>query len=148
MGCLEHTNLNIDANSLLDKASFLVEFSGFGPLFHLLTYTSDFNDQVLISEFLCNLHATRHTSHLDSRTGNTSVALSVVLFYVDTLVTNFRGWVHISTLVKLLSLSSIALIFNLGSQFSADELFTLWSNLLCELESSKPVLKIHSHVKG
>lgn len=48
MSRLEHTDLNIDADSLLDEASFLVEFSGFGPLLHLLADTSNFNDKILV----------------------------------------------------------------------------------------------------
>ena len=97
---------------------------------------------------MSNLHTTGHASHLDSRAGDTSIALSVVFVNVDTFVFNLRGWVHVGTLIQFLSLSSVALVLDLGSKFTADELLALWGDLLGELKGSKPVLKIHSHVKS
>lgn len=52
-----------------------------------------------------------------------------------------------SLLIKLLSLNSVALILNLASQLSANILLFLRGNLLAELESSEPILQVHSHLK-
>lgn len=90
MSSLEHTDLNVDADSLLDETSLLIEASGFRPLLHLLANASDLDDQVLVCELLSDLHATGHASHLDGCAGNTSIALSVVLLDVDARVAHVR----------------------------------------------------------
>jgi len=117
-------------------------------LLHLLTDTCDFDDQVLVSKLLGDLHTARHAAHLDGGSGDTSVALSIVLLNIDTLITKFVAGVYVGTLVELLCLRSIALVLDLGSELSADILLTFGSDLLCQLESSEPILKIHTHVKG
>lgn len=148
MGCLEHADLNIDTDSLFDKTSLLIEFGSLWPLLHLLADTSDFNDQVLIIELLGNLHAAGHASHFYGSTSDASVALSVVLFNVDPLVTDFCRWVNVGPLVELLSLGSVSLVLDLASKFAADELLALRRNRLCELKGCEPILKIHSHVES
>jgi hypothetical protein len=40
------------------------------------------------------------------------------------------------------------LVLNLRCKLSANELLLLWGNLLCQLKSLEPVLKIHSHFKS
>lgn len=90
MCSLEHSNLNIDADCFFNETTFLVETCGLWPLLHLLANASDLNDQVLVRQFLSNLHATGHTSHLDGCSGNTSIALSVVLFNINALVSDLR----------------------------------------------------------
>lgn len=71
-----------------------------------------------------------------------------MLLNVDTLVLYIRGRIHVGPLIELLSLGSVALVFDLASKLAADELLALWLDLLGELERSEPVLQVHAHVEG
>lgn len=85
---LIHANLNVDRDSLLDKASFLVQSCRLWPLFHLLADSSDFNHQILVRQLLSNLHASWHATHLNRSAGDSCIALSIVLLHVDPLVSD------------------------------------------------------------
>ena len=122
---MEHADLNVDTDGFLDKTTLLVKLGCLRPLFHLLAYTSNLNDQVLVRELLGDLHSSGHASHLDGCTSNTGVALGVVLLHIDTLVTHLGRRVHVCALIKLLCLSSVALVFDLGGELAADELLSL-----------------------
>ena len=99
MGRLKHAYLNIDADGFLNEPALLVKASSLWPLLHLFAYTSNFNNEVLVGKLLSNLHASGHASHLNGCTCDTSVALSIMLFNVDALVTDLRGWVNIGSFV-------------------------------------------------
>ena len=53
-----------------------------------------------------------------------------------------------SLLIEFLSLNRVALVFDLRSQLSTNELFFLRGNLLGQLEGLEPILEVHSHFKG
>ena len=108
----------------------MIKTCGLRPLLHGLTDTSNFDDQVLVSQFLSDFHTARHATHLDGGTSDTSVALSVVLIDINTLISDLIVTIDVSTLVELLSLRSVALIFNLRSKLTADKLLALWGDLL------------------
>lgn len=88
VGCLEHTDLDVDADSLLHETSLLVEARSFWPLLHLLAHTGDLDNQVLVVKLLGDFHTSWHAAHLDGCPSDTRIALCVVLLNVDPLVLN------------------------------------------------------------
>lgn len=116
------------------------------PLLHLLTHRCDVNEQILFLEILSYVDTSGNFSHLDGSTGDSSIALSVVLVNVDLLVFGSIG--DESLFVEFLGFNGVALVLYLRGKSSADVLFSLWSDLLGQLECCEPILQVHSHFKG
>jgi hypothetical protein len=55
-------------------------------LLHLLTHSGYLNDKSLIVELIGNIETSLHVSHLDGSSGDTSIALSVVLLNINLLI--------------------------------------------------------------
>ena len=85
-GRLEHADLNIDAGCFFNVSTFLVKLGSFRPTFDALTNARNFNNQVFVVEFICDLHTAVHVSHLDCRTSDTCIALRVVLLQINFIV--------------------------------------------------------------
>lgn len=126
---MEVLNLNVDACSLLNETSTLVQLSSFLPLLHLLTYRGDINDNVLVVDVSGNTEAALDVTLLNRSSRDTSIALRVVLFHIDLFVGSGLARQK-SLLVETLSLIVLVLILDLSSELAADELLALRSNLL------------------
>mmetsp|Transcript_21815 Transcript_21815/g.33753 ORF Transcript_21815/g.33753 Transcript_21815/m.33753 type:complete len:287 (-) Transcript_21815:2042-2902(-) len=144
---VEQLDLDVDTHSLLHQAALLIELSSLLPLLHLLAHAGNFDDDGLVVDVAGDAEASLDVAHLNRSSGDTSIALSVVL-----LVVHFVFLLLLlgqeSFLVEFLGLNSVALVLHLGSQLATDELFFLRSNLLGQLQSLEPVLKVHSHLKS
>jgi hypothetical protein len=52
----------------------------------LLTHSGYLNDKSLIVELIGNIETSLHVSHLDGSSGDTSIALSVMLLNINLLI--------------------------------------------------------------
>ena len=141
----EHLDLDVDTGGLLDKLAFLVQLGGLLPLFHLLAHACDLDDDVLVVDVVGNAETALDVAHLDCSPSNAAVTLCVVLFHFDFVVFASVGRVKQRLFVQFLRFDSVALVLDLRGELSADVLFFLRRNLLCELESLEPVLQVHAH---
>ena len=122
--------MNVNACCFFDKSSLLVELCGLLPLFHLFADGGYVNHYIVVIDVLSDGETSLDISHFDGSPSDTSVALSVMLFMIYIHVIVFLTLVEEGLFVKFLSFNCVSLVFNLRSQFSADELLFIWGDLL------------------
>jgi hypothetical protein len=111
----------------------LIEFGSLSPLFHLLANSCYFYDYIFVVNIACDAEASLNVSHLDSSSRNTAIALSIMLFIINIqAIILFLALIKQSFFIKFLSFNGVSLIFNLGGQFSTNQLFFFRRNLLCK----------------
>ena len=125
---MEHPDLNVDTGSFLNKLTLLIEFSSFSPLFHLLTDTSNFNNESVIVEFISNIESSLNIAHLNGSARYTGIALCVVLFNINLLIMLIIR-IKQCLLIQFLCLDCIPLILNLTCELPAYVLFLLRGDL-------------------
>ena len=86
LSCLEHFHLDVNANSLFSKTSFLIEFGSFLPLFHVFANACNFYQDIFLIYIASNTITSLYVTHLDGCSGNTSVALCVMLFHINLII--------------------------------------------------------------
>lgn len=78
--------MNVDAGSLFNESTFLVELRSLLPLLHVLADSCDFDDDVLFVDVLGDAEASLDIAHLDGSPGDAAIALCIMLLNIDLLI--------------------------------------------------------------